>query len=255
MIPIGVFLRYLIWWGLMLVGSWCLYRMATRLGFEWMHGRSDQPVESLLGLMAAFIVFSDRHRRSRIRLVGEMIDRFARGTARRYLRRRFQRYLSSPPGIGQQARRLRDRVGPDRRRYFFQMVLSLALVRGTLTDRERRYLRELGEALGLSPGELDRWIRSARHRRGASRRTAAGNGRGDGPAARVDPERRRATEVLGVDPDASQETIRRAYQEKVRQHHPDQYRAEEDEAHRRAEERMARINRAYQILKESESVG
>lgn len=239
----------------MLVGSWCLYRMATRLGFEWMHRRSGQPVESLLGLMAAFIVFSDRHRRPRVRLVGEMIDRFARGPARRYLRRRFQRHLSSPPGIHEEARRLRERVGPDRRRYFFQMVLSLALVRGSLSDPERGYLRELGEALGLSREELDRWIRSARSRRAGRRRTGTTNGRGGRSPGRVPRRRREASEVLGVDPRASQETIRRAYQEKVKRHHPDQYRTEEDDTHRRAEETMARINRAYQILQESESVG
>lgn len=248
-------MRYLVWWGLMLIGSWFLYRTAVNLGLEWGGGSSNRALESLLGLMAGLIVFSDRHRRPRVRRVKAMIDRFARGPARRYLRRRFQEYLSSPPGIRRTGRRLRDEAEPDQCRYFFRLLLSMALVGGSLTDREGDFLRELGEAMAFSPEVVDRWIRSARSRRSASGRGWSGRKRTSSEDPTPVPGRREAFEVLGVSPDASEEAVRRAYQEKVKQHHPDQYRSSEDETRKRAEETMARINRAYRILQESKSVG
>lgn len=255
MISIGALTRYLVWWGLMLIGSWFLYRTAVHLGLEWGGGSSNRALESLLGLMAGLIVFSDRRRRPRVRRVKDMIDRFARGPTRRYLRRRFREHLSSPPGIRRTGRRLRDQADPGQRRYFFRLLLSLAFVGGTLTDRERGFFRELGEAMEVPPDVLDRWIRSARSRRTGPGRGQSGRKRGSSKEHTPGSGRREASEVLGVSPDASEDAIRRAYQEKVKEHHPDQYRSDGDETRQWAEETMARINRAYRILQESKSVG
>lgn len=54
-------------------------------------------------------------------------------------------------------------------------------------------------------------------------------------------------EVLGVDPSASMEEIRRSYLRLARTTHPDFHNGTDD-ARRHAEERMRRINAAWQVL-------
>lgn len=56
--------------------------------------------------------------------------------------------------------------------------------------------------------------------------------------------------ILGVDPTASGEEIRRAYRVLARRHHPDNF-APEEKA--KASDQLNRINRAYQILGDSDA--
>lgn len=55
-------------------------------------------------------------------------------------------------------------------------------------------------------------------------------------------------EVLRVAPDASHEELRRAYLVQAREHHPDRHRASGDGAAAAAEDRMRRINQAWEVL-------
>lgn len=55
-------------------------------------------------------------------------------------------------------------------------------------------------------------------------------------------------EVLGVAADASPETIRRAYQDKIRQYHPDRVAGAAPELQRLAEQRTKELNRAFAAL-------
>ncbi|HYM83168.1 MAG TPA: J domain-containing protein [Candidatus Dormibacteraeota bacterium] len=54
--------------------------------------------------------------------------------------------------------------------------------------------------------------------------------------------------VLGVDPDASQATIKAAWRRLAREHHPDL--ATDDASRRRADRQMAEINAAYEAVRE-----
>ena len=56
-------------------------------------------------------------------------------------------------------------------------------------------------------------------------------------------------EVLGVDRDASQATVKAAWRRLAREHHPDL--APDSAARRDATRRMAEINAAYQALRSS----
>lgn len=56
--------------------------------------------------------------------------------------------------------------------------------------------------------------------------------------------------ILGVDPTASGEEIRRAYRSLARQHHPDNFPAEEKV---KASDRLSRINRAYQVVGDADA--
>lgn len=55
-------------------------------------------------------------------------------------------------------------------------------------------------------------------------------------------------EVLGVRADASEEEIRRAYQDKMRQYHPDRVASAAPELQALAEKRSKEINAAYRAL-------
>jgi len=57
-----------------------------------------------------------------------------------------------------------------------------------------------------------------------------------------------AHEILEVEPDASAEEIRRAYQQKIRQYHPDRVAGAAAELRELAEKRSKEINAAYQAL-------
>ena len=65
------------------------------------------------------------------------------------------------------------------------------------------------------------------------------------------PGGRAAHEVLGVEPDASQEEIKRAYQQKIRQYHPDRVANAAPELQELAEKRSKELNAAYAQLSEN----
>jgi curved DNA-binding protein CbpA len=57
-------------------------------------------------------------------------------------------------------------------------------------------------------------------------------------------------QILGVDPEASEEEIKKAYLDWVRILHPDRLSHLPESARRRAEENLKKINRAYEVLKD-----
>lgn len=73
---------------------------------------------------------------------------------------------------------------------------------------------------------------------------------GGNPKAKPMPRRgkRSAHDVLGVSRGASDEEIRRAYQEKIRQYHPDKVASMADELQELAEQRTKELNVAYDEL-------
>ena len=60
-------------------------------------------------------------------------------------------------------------------------------------------------------------------------------------------------DVLGVQPDASHEEIRKAYQKRIHQYHPDKIAAMAPELRALAEKRTKEINAAYEQLKRGAS--
>lgn len=55
-------------------------------------------------------------------------------------------------------------------------------------------------------------------------------------------------EILGVDPDASQEEIKKAYRDNAFIYHPDRMQELSESARHRAEEKMKKVNQAYEVL-------
>ncbi|MEM9097423.1 MAG: molecular chaperone DjiA [Pseudomonadota bacterium] len=124
----------------------------------------------------------------------------------------------------QVARMFEDR--PVVLRDLIEGLIYIAAADGEFHPGESAYLLRVAEIFQISPEEL-RQIR-ARH-----------------IADLNDPH-----EILGVDPKASAEEIRRHYRQLVRELHPDQMiaRGLPEEARKFAEQRLAAINTAYETL-------
>ncbi|GBD43995.1 Co-chaperone protein DjlA [bacterium HR40] len=111
-------------------------------------------------------------------------------------------------------------------------LIAIAAADGRLHRAEEQYLREVARLLGFGPWQFEqilaRW--QATFRREAP--------------AEEEPD---PYAVLGVSRDASDEEIRRTWRRLVREHHPDRLVAEglPEELVRRANERLAAINAAY----------
>ena len=83
---------------------------------------------------------------------------------------------------------------------------------------------------GVGPGDAT----------GRRTRATSGRTRTPPPSADSSPTRREAADALGVDPDADEEAIKRAYRSKVKEVHPDTDGGDE--------EAFKRVNRAYERL-------
>jgi len=64
----------------------------------------------------------------------------------------------------------------------------------------------------------------------------------------IPPKDRRAYDVLGLDPGASESEIKEAYRQMAKKHHPDRYQQAGEEAVNAANERFRQIKRAYNHL-------
>ena len=108
-------------------------------------------------------------------------------------------------------------------------LFHIARADGRITDDEVKYLADLAEIFGFSPAEWDR-IRAANMGRGES-----------------DP-----FEILGVNSDDSDETIKAAHRRLVRENHPDRLVAQglPQEFVDLANEKLATVNAAYDEIKQ-----
>ncbi len=120
---------------------------------------------------------------------------------------------------------------PDMRRTFFELLFALAMADGELHAAEDRLLREAAADLGLPDGFYEQL-------RGGGGRTAT----------MVDVSRHYA--VLGVEPDVSDEELKKAYRKAVRDFHPDTIIAKglPEEFQKFAEEKFKEIQASYEAV-------
>jgi len=125
------------------------------------------------------------------------------------------------------------------------LLLDLVYAEGTLAEAKLALVRKLCWALGVSDHELA--ALSAMKGYGASAPGARGGPRATPSGTmRVDPYA-----VLGLDRNASERDIKRAYRKLMSQHHPDKLGNVPDELKKRAEDRAREINAAYESIKSS----
>jgi DnaJ like chaperone protein len=124
------------------------------------------------------------------------------------------------------------------------LLLDLVYAEGALAQAKLALVRKLCWALGVSDHELAALS--------AMKGYAAAAPGGRGPGSRPPPSRPSDVDpyaVLGIDRQAGERDIKRAYRKLMSQHHPDKLGNVPDELKRRAEERAREINAAYERIK------
>ena len=121
---------------------------------------------------------------------------------------------------------------------FLEIQIATAMADGTLHPAEREIIFGIGAALGFSPSDVEHLFSL-----GGPQRPVQDSGQALA----------QAYEVLGVDSDATDAEVKKAYRRLMSQHHPDKLIAKglPEEMIRLATEKTQRIKAAYERVKDS----
>jgi DnaJ like chaperone protein len=153
---------------------------------------------------------------------------------------------------------LRQWVGMRRDHAFpvLDVVIETVLAEGNPPPEKMAILRQLAFALRVSDMELMALMAMKGYSWNAGPgRRGHGPGAGSGSGGYVPPQRSSQGPdpyaVLGVDRNADDRAIKRAYRKLISEHHPDRLGDLPDDMRKRAESRASEINAAYDRIKEA----
>ena len=134
-----------------------------------------------------------------------------------------------------------------KRTLFLRLLLEVVLAKPSLHRDERAMIWTVCSELDIGRVELAQLEAMIRAQKGFKRSPA-----GDADAARV----RNAYATLGVDPDASNDEIKKAYRRLMNRSHPDKIAASNPDAEvvAEAERRTREVRSAYEMLKARRSI-
>jgi DnaJ like chaperone protein len=149
-------------------------------------------------------------------------------------------------GRAQELRRRFARRG-ELRLLFVRLLLEVSVAKSRVLPRERALIWSICDKLDIGRVELAQLEAMIRAQKGF-RRSAAG----DADRDRV----RHAYATLGIDPDADNDEIKRAYRRMMNRNHPDKIAADKPgvEAVAEAEKKTRAIRSAYEMLKARRSI-
>ena len=143
-------------------------------------------------------------------------------------------------------RRTRARSA-SKRSLFMRLLLEVVLAKPSLQKSERAMIWSVSSELGIGRVELAQLEAMIRAQKGFKRSPA-----GDADAARL----REAYATLGVEPDSSNDDIKKAYRRLMNRNHPDKIAGSNPgaEAVALAEQRTREVRGAYEMLKARRSI-
>ncbi len=131
---------------------------------------------------------------------------------------------------------------PYKRRKMLEFLVNLAYIDGTLSQSEESMLHLIASYLHVGSDELNSLLSQfgSLHRHSVKESSLT-----------------QAYELLEIDPEASDEALKKAYRSKVREHHPDIIKAQgaSEEYIKSSTEKVQEINAAYEMIKKSRGIG
>jgi DnaJ-domain-containing protein 1 len=136
----------------------------------------------------------------------------------------------------------------------FDGLLRISLADGILNTRDLEIIFRIMSQLGWTRQRMESWFHTRAGFGSAFQGDSAHHGYYQHAAqagASEAQKRREAFDILGLEPDAGPEAVKKRYRELVREHHPDRYASMGEEMQKTATKRFQIIQEAYEYITRS----
>jgi len=222
------------------VGTWWLRRRAVPFDAQQGNVRHDRFVDTMIALLVRLAEVDGNLDRREVSVIRHFFQRDLgyRDEKLMWVRDRIQEARGSTVSVAELCDRLVAEYDLQARFLVVEMLGRVARADGAIGAAEAALLQEIARRLGLAP-----FMGSFQYQ------WQQGYGQGSGPAAPPPDRTAEALATLGVEAGASAAEIKQAWRRLSKEHHPDRVTHLGEEFRRVAEERMTRINAAYDTLK------
>jgi DnaJ like chaperone protein len=225
--------------------SWWLRRHAVVTYTRTRRAESKRFVEILVALLVRLAQADGALDRREVTAIRHFFQHGLgyRGNQLLWVRDLIKESQRSTASVDDLCRELRESFGLQERLIVVQVLARVAQADGTLTSEELTFIRRVAQSLGLS-AFVGAFADGGFEQRGFG-------GAHTGPRGGTDNQIECAFAELGLTRGSSAAEVKQAWRKLSLENHPDRATHLGEEFRRLAEERMRRINAAYDVLKEA----
>lgn len=234
--------------GIPFIGGLTLYIYKTRHARSWRKGifpqslkpTEDNYLEAYLALGAKLILLNYQESKEKVQFINQYFNRYF--TKANY---NFGDSLVFSLKYPIRTKTITDWMkihlkDEGTRSQIIYFLTGLALINGRMNSSELRFLKQINQDLELSPDNLTKIIAIyaaySKHREETAKK---------GPVGET---KKYAYDILGIQKDATQEEIKKAYRKLVKIHHPDNFATGTEPQQKMAAEKFVEIQNAYESL-------
>ncbi len=144
---------------------------------------------------------------------------------------------------------LRHLPSGSHRSQIIYFLAGLSTVDGTMNPKEKAYLIELSDRIGLTKQEFDSIM--AMFEKFEDAYEDQFKQRGEPLRSASNYRLEKAYEILGISAQATEEELKKAYRQLAKKHHPDRFVSDGEVQQALAKERFVKMQQAYELILES----